>query len=208
MFGWTQTRDRTARLRLVAAGWLAAALGLFVWPAQNVAADEKLPNVILIVADDLGWADLSSYGSKYHRTPELDRLAQKGMRFTRAYAACPVCSPTRAALMTGKYPARLHLTDWLPGRGDLPAQRLLRPHFQQHLALEEITLAERLRDAGYATGHIGKWHLGGAGFEPEKQGFEVNIAGTAAGSPKSYFAPFRRDNQMIPGLEDAPRANT
>jgi arylsulfatase A-like enzyme len=165
---------------------------------------ESRPNIILIVADDLGWADLGCYGSRYHRTPNLDRLANEGMRFTQAYAACPVCSPTRAALMTGKYPARLDLTDWLPGRADMPSQRLLRPAFRQQLPLEETTLAERLREAGYATASIGKWHLGGAGFEPQRQGFDMNIAGDEAGSPRSYFAPYQRGGRYIPGLEQAP----
>ncbi len=162
------------------------------------------PNLVLIVADDLGWADLGCYGSRFHQTPNLDRLAKEGMRFTQAYAACPVCSPTRAALLTGKYPARLNLTDWLPGRSDMPAQRLLRPAFHQELPLDETTLAERLHSAGYATAAIGKWHLGGRGFEPQKQGFDVNVAGDAAGSPRNYFAPFQRDGQFVPGLEQAP----
>src|SRR6516162_11262832 len=120
-------------------------LGLFAVSALKARADEERPNVVLIVADDLGWADLGCYGSRFHRTLHLDRLAQEGMRFTQAYAACPVCSPTRAALMTGKYPARLHLTDWLPGRPDNSSQKLLRPAFRQELPLEETTLAENLR---------------------------------------------------------------
>ena len=91
------------------------------------------PNIIIILADDLGWADLGCYGSKYHKTPNLDRLAAQGMRFTDAYAACPVCSPSRAALLTGKYPARLNLTDWLPGRPDRPDQKMLRPIINQQL---------------------------------------------------------------------------
>jgi arylsulfatase A-like enzyme len=163
------------------------------------------PNVVIILADDLGGRDLGCYGSTYHRTPHLDRLAAAGARFTDAYAACPVCSPTRAALLTGRYPARLNLTDWLPGRPDRPDQKLLRPVIRQQRPLEEVTLAEALRSAGYVTGHIGKWHLGGAGFEPTRQGFDTNIAGDQTGSPRSYFAPFRgRDGRFMPGLESAP----
>src|SRR5262249_38662006 len=142
---------------------------------------------------------------KYHRTPHLDRLAREGLRFTDAYAACPVCSPTRAALLTGKYPARLRLTDWLPGRPDRSDQKLLRPDFRKELPLEEITLAELLKEAGYTTGHVGKWHLGGKGFDPEKQGFDVNIGGDHTGTPVSYFAPFKdRQGRFMPSLEEAP----
>src|SRR5437588_886970 len=153
---------RTASLSLLACAFLCA-------PALHAA---ERPNVIIILADDLGWADLGCYGSKYHKTPNLDRLAAEGMRFTDAYAAAPVCSPTRASIMTGKYPARLNLTDWLPGRPDRPDQKLLRPALRQELPLEEITLAEALKSAGYTTGHVGKWHLGGAGFGPRQQGFD------------------------------------
>ncbi|HEY7308377.1 MAG TPA: sulfatase-like hydrolase/transferase [Gemmataceae bacterium] len=168
-------------------------------------ADGERLNVVLILADDLGWADLGCYGSSYHRTPHLDRLAAQGMRFTDAYAACPVCSPTRAALMTGKYPARLNLTDWLPGRPDRPDQKLLRPAIRHALPPTETTLAEALKAAGYVTGHVGKWHLGGEGAGPRQRGFDVNIAGDAAGSPRSYFAPFKgRDGRFILGLERAP----
>ncbi|HET6879849.1 MAG TPA: sulfatase-like hydrolase/transferase [Pirellulales bacterium] len=181
---------------------LFAALAVFTFISHAAAAEQ--PNVVLIVADDLGWADLGCYGSTFHRTPELDRLAAGGVRFVQAYAACPVCSPTRAALMTAKHPARLHLTDWLPGRRDMPSQRLLRPPFLQQLPLKEVTVAEVLRDAGYVTGHVGKWHLGGAGFSPTQQGFDVNVAGDERGSPVSYFAPFGRGDRVIPGLADAP----
>ncbi len=161
------------------------------------------PNIVLVLIDDYGWADTGCYGSTYHRTPNIDALAARGMRFTAAYAAAPVCSPTRAALMTGKHPARLHLTDWLPGRDDKPNQKLARPVIQQQLPLSETTLAEALKQAGYATAHIGKWHLGGAGFEPEKQGFDVNIAGDHTGTPLSYFAPFQRNGVFMPKLETA-----
>src|SRR5260370_26716417 len=110
---------------LILAGWLGALSGLaFTGAAQ---CDEARPNVVLIVADDLGWADLGCYGSRFHQTPAIDRLARGGMRFTQAYAACPVCSPTRAAIMTGRYPARFHLTDWLPGPSDFTSHTLLRP---------------------------------------------------------------------------------
>ena len=115
-------------------------------------AEQRPPNVVFILADDLGWADLGCYGSTFYETPNIDRLASQSVRFTQAYAACPVCSPTRASILTGKYPARLRLTDWLPGRPDMPSQRLRRPAFTKHLPLEEVTLAEALQDAGYATG--------------------------------------------------------
>ncbi len=169
-------------------------------PSNSFAADSPTrPNVILILMDDLGWADLGCYGSTYHKSPHIDRLAAEGMRFTQAYAACPVCSPTRASIMTGKWPARLHLTDWLPGRDDMPGQMLQRPKFRTELPLEEVTLAEHLQKAGYATAHIGKWHLGGKGFGPHEQGFDVNVAGSAVGSPPGYFKPFTvRKGQQLP----------
>src|SRR5262245_35903816 len=181
-------------LGLVALGWCAAA---------NAAPPER-PNVVFLLIDDLGRNDLGCYGSTFHRTPHLDRLAREAAKFTDAYAACPACSPTRAAILTGKYPARLNLTDWLPGRPDRPDQRLLRPAIRQELPLEEVTLAEALKAAGYATGHVGKWHLGGAGFEPQRQGFDVNVAGDQGGSPPGYFAPFKRPGGFLPGLEKAP----
>jgi arylsulfatase A len=166
------------------------------------------PNVILILADDLGAADLGCYGSKFHKTPHLDAFAKQGVQFTEAYASCPVCSPTRVALLTGKFPARLGITDWLPGRPDRPDQMLKRPPLVNQLPLEEITIAERMKAAGYATALIGKWHLGGAGFGPKEQGFDVNIGGADIGTTLSYFAPFSRKLQaterFMPGLENAP----
>jgi arylsulfatase A-like enzyme len=170
----------------------------------QVRAAER-PNIILILCDDLGWADLGCYGSTYHKTPHLDRLAASGVRFTDAYAACPVCSPTRASLLTGRYPQRYNLTDWLPGRPDRPDQKLLRPKINQQLPLEEITVAEALKPAGYVCGHVGKWHLGGKGFGPQQQGFDLNIAGDQTGTARSYFAPFTsKDGTVMPGLETAP----
>ncbi len=161
------------------------------------------PNVVLIVADDLGWADLACYGSTFHKTPHLDRMATAGMKFSEAYAACPVCSPTRAALLTGKHPARLQITDWIPGRPNRPDQIVNRPAFRNELPLNEVTLAEAFKTAGYTTAHIGKWHLGGDGFGPKEQGFDINIAGDHTGSPLSYFAPFQNKGRFMPGLEKA-----
>jgi arylsulfatase A-like enzyme len=179
---------------------------LFVVPPVRAAQPSaKQPNIVLIVADDLGAMDLGCYGSTFHKTPNLDALAQSGIRFASAYAAAPVCSPTRAALMTGLYPARIGLTDWLPGRPDRPDQPLKRPAIPAELNLDYETLAECLSNAGYDTAHIGKWHLGGKGYQPNEQGFALNIAGDETGTPLSYFAPFRNAaGRFMPGLETAP----
>ena len=172
--------------------------------ASPLHAADRAPNVVLIVADDLGGRDLGCYGSTFYRTPHIDRMAKDGMRFTDFYAACPVCSPTRASIMTGKYPQRVNITDWIPGRKDMPAQRLSRPAINNDLPLEEVTIAEALKKRGYVTAHVGKWHLGGKGFLPQDQGFDVNIAGDATGTPRSYFAPFLNKQGTMAGLEDAP----
>lgn len=159
------------------------------------------PNIVFILADDLGWRDLGCYGSPFYETPNLDRLAQKGMRFTDAYAAAPVCSPTRASLMTGKYPARVGVTDWIDWGGHVhPARgRVIDAPYVDHLPLEERNLARALGEAGYQTWHVGKWHLGGGDYLPEKQGFEVNVGGCGQGSPGrgGYFSPW-----TLPGLND------
>jgi arylsulfatase A len=143
------------------------------------------PNILLILADDLGWSDLGCYGSSLKNTPALDRLAAEGVRFTQAYAAQPICSPSRAAIMTGRAPARLHLTDFIPGRRVMPSQRMLRPDMNQNLPLEEETLPELLKKSGYTSAIFGKWHLGGEGFSPQQQGFEHYFAGHAETTPSA-----------------------
>ncbi len=163
------------------------------------AAPPEPPNFVFILVDDLGWADLGCMGSRFYETPHLDRLAASGVRFTDAYAACPVCSPTRAAILTGKYPARLNITDWIPGN-DPRNRRLLGPRDLHQLPLEEFTLAEVLRERGYRTFFAGKWHLGDKGFFPEDQGFEINKGGHHKGSPPGgYYSPYKN-----PKLSDGP----
>jgi len=160
------------------------------------------PNVVFILIDDLGWNDLSSYGSTFHETPMIDQLAQSGMRFTSAYAASPVCSPTRASILSGKSPARLNITDWIPG-ADPRDRPLLGTEDQHALPLEELTFAERLQAQGYQTAFFGKWHLGSEGFWPEDQGFELNKGGHDAGQPATYFYPYQKGNRFdVPGLGD------
>jgi arylsulfatase A len=167
---------------------VALVIGLVAMP--ELGAAEKQWNVVLILADDLGWKDLSCFGSDLHETPNLNELAKKGMRFTQAYSACTVCSPTRAALLTGKYPARLHITDWIPGAmPDNP--KLLVPDWTKYLPASEKTIARYFKEAGYKTASIGKWHLGGEEYYPQKHGFDVNIAGTEKAQPPSYFAPWK-----------------
>lgn len=160
------------------------------------------PNIILITVDDLGWADLGSYGSNFYETPNIDELASGGILFTEAYAAAAVCSPTRAAIMTGKYPARTGITDWIRARfqggGEEnregfekePGRKLACPYNPYHLDLEELTVAELLKNQGYETCFIGKWHLGTDKWYPEHQGFDINIAGCDYGQPPSYFDPY------------------
>jgi arylsulfatase A-like enzyme len=155
-------------------------------PAQTA---ERPWNVVFILIDDMGWTDLSCYGSTFYRTPNIDRLAKEGMRFTNAYAACPVCSPTRASILTGKYPARLHITDWIPGLVP-PGMAMREPEWTKQLPLEETTIAEALKARSYRTGAIGKWHLGGRDYYPEKQGFDKNVGGTSEPQPPKYFAPY------------------
>jgi arylsulfatase A-like enzyme len=163
---------------------------------------ERKPNFVFILIDDMGWKDLECYGSTFYETPNIDRLAALGMRFTNAYAAAPVCSPTRASILTGKYPARLHLTDFLSGRADRPSQKLLRPKALQYLPLEEVTIAKALKPLGYASASIGKWHLGREPYYPEKHGFDVNIGGTDTGSPPGGYFHFRTPTLVARSHDD------
>jgi len=159
---------------------------------------ETRSNIVLFLIDDLGWRDLGCQGSTFYQTPHIDRLARQGARFTDAYAACAVCSPTRAAILTGKYPARLLLTDWLPSGRWNPTAKLREGRVVRALPVEEFTLAEALREAGYRTASIGKWHLGSEPFSlPQHHGFDVNIAGNAHGAPGNYFFPYQ-GNWKIP----------
>ncbi len=158
----------------------------------------KRPNIIFILIDDMGWRDLGCYGSSFYETPNIDLLATEGMMFSNAYAACPVCSPTRASILTGKYPGRLRLTNWLIGeeRG-----RLLEIPYVTHLSLDETSLASALKkQGGYRTYHVGKWHLGGREYWPDRHGFDANVGGHTSGMPEQgYFSPWG-----IPTLEDGP----
>ncbi|MDA0350022.1 MAG: sulfatase [Verrucomicrobia bacterium] len=149
-------------------------------------------NVVFFLIDDLGWMDIGANGSDYYQTPNIDQLTADGMRFTNGYAACNVCSPTRAAVMTGKNPARLLLTQWLPsGRWDAKKNKLQEARYLSNLPLEEFTIAEALREGGYKTAFMGKWHLGPLPYYyPEHQGFDINVAGRDYGNPGSYWYPY------------------
>ena len=171
-----------------------AAIALASLMATSAAAETRRPNVVFFLVDDLGWRDLGCYGSSFYETPNIDRFAEQGVRFTQAYATCHVCSPTRASIMTGKYPARLQLTDWLPGRREFPFQKLKNAKIHQHLPHGEVTIAEALKKHGYRTAHIGKWHLGEEPYGPLQQGFDIQVPRWNKGWPKAgYHAPFQLD---------------
>ncbi len=162
--------------------------------AASILARAAAPplNFVFILADDLGWADVGCYGADLHETPNIDQLARRGMRFTDAYSAAPVCSPTRASILTGKHPARLHMTTWFESSSAPPRDRkLVPPVTVGNLPHEEVTIAEALKQRDYLTALVGKWHLGDAGHYPETQGFDVNIGGTHWGAPQSFFYPYR-----------------
>ncbi len=163
---------------------IAAILGCLVYTTQ-CAETSKPPNIVFILCDDLGINDLHCYGRQDHHTPNLDRLAQQGMRFTSAYCAQPICSPSRAAILTGKTPARLHLTTYLPGRPDCISQKVLHPEIQMQVSLSEKMLPHYFKEAGYVSAAIGKWHVGGEGFGPLEHGFDVYHPGQANTKPSA-----------------------
>ena len=169
--------------------WALAAGVAIAVAACSGPVDAPRPNFVLVLADDLGWRDLGSYGSTYYETPNIDRLAAQGARFTDAYAAGNSCSPTRASILTGKYPASTHVTDWIPGRTP-PGAKLNIPRWTNYLRHDETTVAEALANAGYATAAIGKWHLGQQGWWAEDHGFRVSVGGSHAGSHGSMFPPY------------------
>jgi len=179
-----------------------ALLGMMLMPFFGMAAETKHqpPNIVFILVDDLGWRDLGCYGHEIHETPHIDKLADGGMRFTDAYAACPVCSPTRASIMAGKYPSRTGITNWLPG-DNYQGTPLRCERTAQFMKLEETTLAEALKAGGYQTGFVGKWHLGEKPYYPQHQGFDVNVAGNHWGHPhKGFFSPYNMEH-----LKDRPK---
>jgi arylsulfatase A len=206
----------TSIIRKIGFGAATASVALSACKYGNHKKDFKNPNIIFILVDDLGWKDTGYMGSKFYETSNIDRLAGKGMIFTQAYAACAVCSPTRASIMTGRYPARLGLTDWIhfldPEAGIAAEKRqhperyvggtdskVLCPPNPYWMNLEEITIAEALKTKGYVTCHIGKWHLGPETWFPEKQGFDYNYGGADLGQPPKYFDPYNRNNER-PGI--------
>lgn len=174
---------------------------LLIVPTPALAA--RQPNILFILADDLGWRDLSNEGSTYYESPHIDSIAAKGMKFTRGYAACQVCSPSRASILTGKYPPKHGITTWIGDRSG-PAwhntgrhDSHLPPAYDRNLRAEELTLAEVLRDAGYKTFFAGKWHLGSKGSWPTEHGFDINQGGWDGGSPRGgYFSPW--SNPTLP----------
>lgn len=179
--------------------------GMLLLSCTGTKPEMKL-NVLLILADDLGYHDLSCTGSIYYETPNIDKIAGNGMVFTDGYAACQVCSPSRASLFSGKFPARHGITDWIGARAGMEWSEagyntmLMPPEYARHLAHEYITIPEALKEAGYLTFFAGKWHLGEKGSWPEDHGFDINKGGWDVGSPKGgFFAPWNN-----PNLESGP----
>ena len=172
---------------------------IIFYSCMDQSNEDMKPNVIFILVDDLGWNDLGYTGSKFYESPNIDTLSNYSFQFTNAYSASPVCSPTRASIMTGKHPSRVNITDWIPGN-DPKDKPLLGPQDLDGLPHEEITIAEELKSSGYNTFYIGKWHLGSEGSYPEDHGFDINIGGFEKGSPMGgYYSPYKN-----PKLSDGP----
>ncbi len=179
------------RTRLHGVGTASAAMCAVLVAAGAVRGADRPLNIVMLLVDDMGWTGARCYGSDLHETPNIDRLAAEGMRFTDAYAAAPVCTPTRASIMTGKSPARLHMTIWRESATNrVKGRRLLPPDTVGNLPLSEVMIAEVLKSAGYVTAHVGKWHLGDAAHYPQNHGFDLNIGGTLWGCPATFFHPF------------------
>ncbi len=176
--------------------FVAISIGVFTACKKTV---EKPLNVVFFLVDDLGWRDVGCYGSSFYETPNIDKFAEQGVRFTSAYAACHVCSPTRASILTGMYPSSINLTDWLPGRLDFPFQKLKNVNINQHLPYDIITMPQVLIENGYQTAIFGKWHLGEDSASTARQGFDRHIpTDWNKGWPnKGYYSPFG-----LGGLED------
>ena len=174
-------------------------IAIFLLFIGCIGTDNKKPNVIFILVDDLGWNDLGYTGSVFYESPNIDKLSKDSFEFKTAYAASSVCSPTRASIMTGKHPARVNITDWIPGL-DPKNKPLLGPKDLHQLPLNETTIAEKLKESGYKTFYAGKWHLGSQGYYPEENGFDINIGGFEKGSPMGgYYSPYKN-----PKLSDGP----
>ncbi len=182
------------RLATFALFVLAAAPAL---PSAGANDSAEKPNIVFILVDDMGYADVGVYGNPYHRTPNIDRLAAEGMRFTDAYAAAPNCSPTRASILTGEWPARVRITQYLPGNV-LPYAKLRQAELPDGLPLEETILPQPLKAAGYATASIGKWHLGGGEYLPERRGFDINFGGGWWPHHDHMFAPYGKPPVAAP----------
>lgn len=184
----------------------ALLLSLCTACSEPISAEEQRPNIILILIDDMGWADLGCYGADLHETPHIDRFAKSSVRFTTAYASAPICSPTRASILTGKHPARLNMTIWREGSFNRPKnRRLIPPASVPDLSRDEQSLGKVLQAAGYLTIHLGKWHLGEASHFPETHGFDVHLGGNHWGAPATHFFPYRgpahKEFRYIPHLE-------
>ena len=210
-------KARREFLKTLAAGaGIMASGGVF----QGCSSKKMKPNIVLINIDDLGWTDLSCYGSEYYETPNIDKLCSQGMKFENGYAACAVCSPTRASLLTGRYPARIGVTDWIHHldeeaktaveKGVNPTEyigdsdkKVLCPPNPYFMELSEVTIAELLKEVGYSTCHIGKWHLGPDKWLPQAQGFDINIGGGDMGQPPTYFDPYYQ-NERRPDITNLP----